>query len=92
MRQAGMHSQRSRGRRFVRCAAIAAGVALVLAACGDDSGSSTGTTALAATTTPADPVAAAQADAASASDNTAFTATPIKYLVVVFQENAPFAH
>ena len=69
MRQAGMHSQHSRGRTFVRCAAIAAGVAVVLAACGDDSGSSTGTTAPAATTTPADPVAAAQAQVTTAQGN-----------------------
>ena len=67
MRQAGRHSQHSRGRMFVRCAAIAAGVAVVLAACGDDSGSSTGTTA--AATAPADPVAAAQAQVTTAQSN-----------------------
>ena len=49
-------------------------------------------TALALCTSGLVPVAVAQADAASASDNTADTATPIKHLVVVFQENASFDH
>jgi hypothetical protein len=69
MRQAGRHSQHSRPRMFIRCAAIAAGVAVVLAACGDDSGSSSGTTAAPASTAPADPVAAAQAQVTNAQSN-----------------------
>jgi peptidoglycan hydrolase-like protein with peptidoglycan-binding domain len=60
MRQAGKHLQHSRGRTFIKWVALAVGVTVVLAACGDDSGSSSGTTAA------ADPVAAAQARVTSA--------------------------
>ena len=60
MRQAGKQSKHSRGRTFSKWVAIALGVTVVLASCGDDSGSSTGTTAA------ADPVAAAQARVTSA--------------------------
>ena len=49
-------------------------------------------TALALCTSGLVPLAVAQADAATASDNTADTTTPIKHLVVVFQENASFDH
>ena len=64
MRRPGTHAHHSRVSTFARCTAVAVGVAVVLAACGDDSGSSTGTTAA-----PADPVAAAQAQVATAQSN-----------------------
>lgn len=49
-------------------------------------------TALALCTSGLVPVAVAHADAASTSDGTSDTTTPIKHLVVVFQENASFDH